>query len=41
MNKDPQSVKIVLNKVELIAVGIMLGAALKLGEVLLIKILLA
>lgn len=41
MNKDPQYVKIVLNKVELIAVGIMLGAALKLGEVLLIKILLA
>jgi len=41
MMEDPQKVKLMISKVELIGIGILLGAAMKFGEVLLIKILLS
>jgi len=41
MMEDPQKVKIIISKVELIAIGIILGSAMKLGEILLIKLLLS
>ena len=41
MMEDPQKVKLVIGKAELVGIGIILGAAMKFGEVLLIKILLS
>lgn len=41
MIEDPQHIKIVVNKIELMICGFILGACMKFGEIILVKILMS